>query len=219
MQRHLGSQLVTVLVGQVRIFYGTFHVLTNIEWCTRQVAVPPMDEFVVVGSLVANLPIQLGHAVVHPAVGIPQKHVGIQLVVVLQAVGTTAIGIALLVTIDAERRHAELHPGLCLMNGFIDLLDEQVDIIATPIVTILHTVRISTILCIVRYLHTCYRIGIEIVVDMQAVNIVTLNDVTNDVTDIVATLLQGRIEQRQTIILEGPLRMAHNDMIGCILMG
>ena len=77
MQCHLGTQLMDVLVGKVSKLDGALDVLANIECGACQMTVLPMDKLVVVGSLVAYLPIQLGHAVVHPAVGIPQQHVGI----------------------------------------------------------------------------------------------------------------------------------------------
>ena len=140
MQSHLSAQLMAILVDRVSILHRTFYILTDIEGRTRQMTVPPMNQFIVVGSLVSNLPIQLRHAIVHPAIGIPKEHIGIELVVILQAIGLTAVRIAFLITIDTERRHAKLHPRLCGMDGFVDLLDEQVDIIAAPVATVLNTI-------------------------------------------------------------------------------
>ena len=71
MECHLSRQLVTVLISQVRIFHSTFHILTDIKVGMGQVVVPPMNELAVVGSLVANLPVNLRYAVVHPSFLVP----------------------------------------------------------------------------------------------------------------------------------------------------
>ena len=189
MQGHLGCQLMLALVCQVRVFHGTFHILSDIQWRTRQMAIPPVNQLVIVGSLITNLPIQLGHAVVHPAIGIPKKNVGIQLVIILQTIGLATVGIAFLITINAKGRNAELHPRLGGMDGFVNLLNKHVNIIATPIITILHTIGRRTILRFIWNFDTCDRIGIEIVIDMQAIDIVAFYDILDNIADIVATLL------------------------------
>ena len=213
MERHLCCQLMAVFVVQIGMFHRALHILTNIKCGTRQVLVPPMDEFVVVGGTVANLPVNLRYAIVHPAVGIPQQYVGIQVIVVLETVGTTAIGIVFLVAVDAERRHTDLHPRLGLVDSLVKLFDEEVDIETSPVTTIADAVGVGTILGVVGNLHASHGIRIEIVVDMEAIDIVARHDIANYRADIVAALLQGRIEQRQTIVLEGPFRMLHDHVV------
>ena len=48
---------------------------------------------------------------------------------------------------------------------------------------------------------------------MQAVDVVAFHDVLDDLTDKVAALLQGGVQQRQTVIVEAPLRMLHDDVV------
>ena len=65
--------------------------------------IPPGYERLVIGSTIAYLPINLRHAVVNEAIVHPEEHIGIEVVVVLQAEGVgTDWGIAP-VAIDAER--------------------------------------------------------------------------------------------------------------------
>ena len=212
MQRHLGSQLVAVLVPRVGILDGTLDIFTNIEIGMADVFAPPMYQLVVVGSLIAYLPINLGHAIVHPAFLVPQQHVGIEVVVVLQAVGTAAVGIAALVAVDAEGGYTDFHPRLGVMDGIVELFNELVDVIAAPVGQVAETVIVCPEVGIIGNGYACHGIGIEIVVDVQAVDIVARHNVAHHVADIVAALLQGRIQQRQAIVLERPFRMLHDHM-------
>ena len=54
---------------------------------------------------------------------------------------------------------------------------------------------------------------------MKPVNIVALDDILHNLADEVAAFLESRIEQRQAIVIKRPFRMAHNNMIGSVLMG
>ena len=182
------------------------------------VVVPPMYQLVIVGSLVAYLPVELGHTIVHPALLVPQQDISIQLIVVLQTIGTASVGVALLVTIDAERRNAHLDPRLDVMDGTIELFHKEVDIMAPPVTDVLVAPIVSLEECRIRYVNTSSRIGIEIVVDMQSVNIVACQDVTDHLADEVTVLLDGRIQQRQSVILEATLRIAVDDVVVSIAM-
>ena len=75
---------------RVSILDGTLHILTDHQWTGSCILVPPASQGVVVGSLVANLPVDLGHAVVEPAIVHPQEDICIEVVVVLQTVGVAA---------------------------------------------------------------------------------------------------------------------------------
>ena len=48
---------------------------------------------------------------------------------------------------------------------------------------------------------------------MQAIHIIAIQDILDDGTDIVTILLQGRIKQCQTIVVESTLRMLRSNMI------
>ena len=175
-----------------------------------------MDELVVVGGTIANLPINLRHAIVHPTFSIPQQHVGIEVVIVLQTISAAAVGVALLVTIDAEGRDANLHPRLGVVNGTIELFDKQVDVIAAPVATVADAVVVGAELGCVGNLNASHGIGIEVVIDVQSIDVIACHDVADDIADIVAAGLQGRVQQRQTVVLERPFGMLHNDMVASI---
>ena len=87
-----------------------------------------------------------------------------------------------------------------------------------PVATIADAVVVGSIVSSIWNLNTSHGIWIEIVIDMQAIDIITGDDIPDDVTDIVTAGLEGRIEQCQTIVLESPLRMLHNNMIAGIGM-
>ena len=211
MQHHLTGQLVELS--------RALHVLANHQRGVLAVTVPPVYQLVVVSGLVAYLPINLGNTVVYPALVYPQHHVGIQLVVVLQTVGIAAVGVALLVAIDAKGRHAELHPRLRVANGLIELSDKLVDIVAAPVVAVGKAIGVGLEVGSIGDGDTSDGIGIEIVVDMQSVDIVALQNVAHHIADIVAVLLQRRVEQRQPVVLEATLGMALYHVVGSIGVG
>ena len=99
------------------------------------------------------------------------------------------------------------------MDSLVKLFYEEVDIETSPVATIADAVGIGTILGVVGNLHASHRIRIEIVVDMEAIDIVARHDIPDHLADVIAALLQGRIEQRQTIVLESPFGMLHNHVI------
>ena len=102
-QTVLGWQLVAAWIHRVGILGGALDVLADIERSVARIFVPPLDKGLVIGSLVAYLPINLRHAVVNEAIVHPEEHIGIEVVVVLQSEGVgTDWGVAP-VAIDAER--------------------------------------------------------------------------------------------------------------------
>ena len=102
-KRHLRCLLVYLRITLVRSLSRTFHVLTDDERTSRCILVPPLDKGVIISSTITNLPVDLRHAVVEPAIIHPHQHVGIEIVVILCTVGVTAnIGVVP-VAIDAER--------------------------------------------------------------------------------------------------------------------
>ena len=164
------------------------------------------------------LPIELRYTIVYPPLLCPEHHVGIEVVVVLQALGAAAGGIAAAVTEDAEGRHAELDPRLALMNGLSQLLNETVHIIAPPVGQASRPSTIAAVFSsIVYYLAGC-GIGIEIVVDMQSVDIITADNVFDHPADIVAVLRLSRIEDVLSVVREYTARFSHCDVVGGQLM-
>lgn len=96
--------------------------------------VPPSDQLFVAGGLVAYLPVELRNEIVNPAVACPQQHIGIEVVVVLQAAGRTAVGRGGIVAVYAKRTDSEPHPGFAPLDVAGKLSDKRVDIAAPPLV-------------------------------------------------------------------------------------
>ena len=83
---------------------------------------------------------------------------------------------------------------------------------ATPVANIFITAIVSLKECLVGNVHASHRIRIKIVVNMETVDIVACHNVTHHLTDEVAVLLDGRIQQHQTVVFEATLRIAVDDM-------
>ena len=86
------------------------------------------------------LPINLWYTVVYPPVVNPKQHVGIEVVVVLQAVSITAYRRRFPVSVNAERRHAKFHPRLHVGYGVVELTYEKVDIVTSPVAKVFYTI-------------------------------------------------------------------------------
>jgi hypothetical protein len=203
----------------VLMFHCTLHILTDDERSVRGILVPPFDEGLVVSCLVANLPIYLGNIVVQPTVVYPEKNVGIEVIVVLSAVGITTHRRTLFVTINTKRRDTDLYPRLSLVDGLIELLDEEVDIISAPVVDIPDAIGVLAEEFLVGDGLALYRIGIEIVVHMDAIDIITTHDITRHLTDVITILGKTRIEDEEIIIAETTEGFTHCDMVGGELFG
>ena len=105
------------------------------------------------------------------------------------------------------------------MDGLIELLDEEVHIIAPPVVDILDAVVIQTELLIVGDILALYGIGIEIVVHVDAVDIVACDDILGDLADIIAILGHTGIEDEHIVVGEATHWLPRGDMIGGQLLG
>ena len=188
MQHHLASHLIELGC--------TLNIFANNKRGILAILIPPMYQLVIVGSLMPYLPIELGNTIVNPSFVTPQQNVSIQLVIVLQTIGTATIGIVLYVAVDTKRRNTELHPRLGFTNGIEHLFYEKVYIVTAPVTNVGNAIVVGTEIGLVRDRHTIHWIGIEIVVDMQSVDIITLQYVAHHITDVMTVLLKRRIEQR-----------------------
>ena len=100
------------------------------------------------------------------------------------------------------------------MHRLIELFDKEIHVIATPVTTVFDTVRVLTILLIIRnHLSSC-GIRIEIIIHMDAIDIIACHDILSHRTDIVAVLGDARIQDELLVIGEAALRMHHAHMIG-----
>ena len=100
------------------------------------------------------------------------------------------------------------------MHSLIELFDKEVHIIAAPVATVAYAVAVLLILGIVRNGLSCSRIGIEIVVHVDSVNIIAGDDVASHLTDVVTILGDTRIQNRLPVILKAILGLTVLDMVG-----
>ena len=161
----------------------------------------------------ADFPVDLRHVIVNPTFVHPEEHVGIKVVVVLRAVGLTSRYVAsrLRVVVNAEGRHAELHPGLHGPQTVVKLGDKAVDILAAPFCAVCHAIAEAGIRGVVGD-GPSRRVGIEIVVDVQAVDIITAYNVRCHTADVSAVFLQGGVHNEQAVVTKAALGMAHGVM-------
>ena len=168
---------------------------------------PPMNQSLIIGRLVSNFPIDLRNVIIHPTIVHPHQHIRIEVIVILKAIGFASIRIALLVAVNTERRHTELHPRFTFTHGFVYFLDQHIYIVTTPI----RNVTISTTVLgkcrIVRKFFSRIRIRIEIVVHVKGIDVITAHDVTNNLADVLAVFRKPRIEIQLSSILNKELRM------------
>ena len=161
----------------------------------------------------SNLPVELRHEIVYPAIVHPHQHVCIKVVVVLQAIGLAANRRILFVAVYTERRNAELHPRLGGAYRFVQLLNEQVHIISAPVTNVFHSVAVSSELSAVIYRLTGNRIRIKVIVYVESVYIISANNVLHHAADIVTALRDAWIHDELTVIRKHPLWMAYRHMV------
>lgn len=100
------------------------------------------------------------------------------------------------------------------MDGFTQLLDEPAHIISSPVADVTETARIGCIHLLIRNLLASYRVRIEVVVDMEAVDVITAHDISSHLAGIICSLLKRRIEKHEIIIVETEVRMLLHYALG-----
>ena len=207
LQLVLAAHLVLVGIQRVGGLHGTEHVLPDIEGTLTCIRAPPADECLVVGSCVTNLPINLRNVVIDPSLLYPFQHVGIEVVIVLRAVGGTSSRVVSLVAIDAERTDAKLYPRLCLANRLTHLFHELIDILTTPI-SYVHAASIRVIGSIVWNGNARNRVRVEVVIDVDAIDVVAGDDVVYDLADEFAVFGSSRVEENKSVVVEEAVGVA-----------
>ena len=208
----LGTHLVLAGIAQVVVLDGALHVLTYVQMSASGILAPPPDEGFVIGRGMTYLPVYLRYVVIHPTLAHPFQHIGIEVVIVLQTFGFGTHRVVPLVAVYAERTYTELAPGLHALDGFVELLDELVHIVASPVVA-RHAVAVLLIRGIVGDGQAVGRIRIEIIVDVQAVHVVTLHNVHGHTADVVAVLRLAGVEEHQAVVMEEALGMLEIGML------
>ena len=175
-----------------------------------------MDEHFVVSYFRTNVPINLRNIVVHPTLIHPIHNVGIKIIVVLRTPCGTTLTTVLprrTVTIYAKRRYTKFHPRLDRTHQPMQVTNEQIHIVTPPILNVGKAARVSIIVWLIGQRKSVDGIRIEIVVHVDAIHIVVVQNVFHHHASIKTVLLQGWIENIQSVILKHTLRMAHGWMI------
>ena len=155
-----------------------------------------------------NLPVQLRNVVVNPSFACPQQHVGIQVVVVLQSVRLASQRIAALVAVDAEGRHAKLHPRLDFSHRFVYFPYQRVHVAASPVTPVVKPAAIARKALVIRKLLSFDRIGVEVVVHVYGVHVIVHHDVAHHHPYVPAAFRQGRVKEQLVAILYKPFRVS-----------
>ena len=176
---------------QVGSLHCALYVLPDDEYAIRGMSCPPLDERFVVGRLVSDFPINLRHQIVHPALFHPEEDVGIEVVIVLQARRVAAWdgGARFCVVVDAERRDAEFYPGFHVVNAVVEGLDEDIDIVAPPVLHVGKTIVVAAEGFLVGNFLARSRVGVEVVVNVEAVHIVAAHDVGSHAAGVFAAIV------------------------------
>ena len=160
-----------------------------------------------------QFPVKLRRNVVHPSLFVPKEDVGVEAVVVLQAVGFGTARVVLLVAPDAEGADAEPHPGFGAAYGVVKLFYEHVHVVAAPVTPVLPFAELG-VACGVGVEGRFAGIGIEIVVYVNGVYLISAHDVAHHVADEVAVFLIRGVEKYFAVIFEEAVRLLFRDMVG-----
>ena len=204
-QLHLVIQLRVDRIHVGRI-HGAYHILPDIKVPSVGMVIPPIDKCFDTSRLVAYFPIELRQHIVDPPVACPQQYIGIKLVVILQPVRGTAIGIALLVPIDSKGADSEADPRFAGLDNFAQFFDQQIHILPSPIAS-LHTVSIAGITVVVGKFAARNGIRIKIVVHVNGIDIVASYNIVDHLADELAAFGQTRVEVELLAILYKPFGM------------
>ena len=104
------------------------------------------------------------------------------------------------------------------MYGVIQLLYKQIHVVTSPVAYVAETLWIVLKILLIGNLTPCNGVGVEVVIYVQSVNIVTTYDISHYPADIVAILLFCRIEQIQSVIGKHQVRTFKHYIVACKLV-
>ena len=93
------------------------------------------------------------------------------------------------------------------MNGFTQFLNKSAYIVTAPITDIAESSRMLSVERLIRNLLACYRIRIEIIINMESIDIISSYNISCNTASILSSLSQSRIEKHQVVILEAKFRL------------
>ena len=99
------------------------------------------------------------------------------------------------------------------MYGFCQLLNKYIYIFTPPVVFVGNAIVVTSKFTVVVNAKSCYRVWIEVVVYMQAIDVIPFHYVIHDFANIVLGSRIAWIEQIQTIVFEAQIRSSIINMI------
>ena len=175
---------------------------------------PPFDERGEALRLLVDAPVELGGEVVDPTLAQPGTGVGGH---VLKGVGAGFDGAGDAGTPDAERADAEFDVRLFLLDGAVEALDEGVDVVAPPFGDG-HASPAGSVGVVgggvVEDDFATNGVGVEVVVDVDAVDVVAFGDVNHDLDGAVLNRFVRGVEPELAARRHEVLRMGFADVGG-----
>ncbi|RAO32897.1 hypothetical protein PSN13_03587 [Micromonospora saelicesensis] len=191
-ERQVVGQLTRVLpVRPVRRIAALVVGLADVELhagAAHRLGPPRHEARVVGGRVLADVPVELRHHVVDPLLLDPLAGVGRDDVVRLAAGGVRTERVDGLVAPDAERADAELYPRLGRLDLAVHLLDQQVDVVPPPVGPVGEAPVVGREGRVVRHLVGAAGVGVEVVVEVDAIDVVPLDGIHHGGLDELADL-------------------------------
>lgn len=199
------------LAGEVAGVHGALDVLPDVEMCFPGVLVPPVKKGEVVGSLVTDFPVYLGCTVINPSLACPEGNVGVEVVVILESVGTAAVRVAGLVAVYAEWADAEADPGFLVLDGFLEGTYQLVHVLSPPVVPLVGFVSggeaVFPETVVVREGFSIHGVGIKVVIHVYGIDVIPAHDVPHDTADVFPAGGDTRVEEQLPPVGDEPLGM------------
>ena len=124
----------------------------------------------------------------------------------MKSAGITTVGVRGFVSPYTEGADAESYPWFDGCYCVVDLLDEQVDVVPSPVASV-HPFSKFPVAFVVGEGGALYGVGVEVVVEVYGVDVVSSDDVGDDAGDEVAILLQCGVEVDFSTIFDEPFRV------------
>ncbi len=177
---------------------------------------PPFEQCGITVFLIFDGPIELRGKIIDPTTRQPFARVSIEF---CKRIVTLDLG-GIARAPDTERTYAELNPRFGGLDRFIDPFDEGINIFAPPIVTtqssssaepfpagIIWKIQVRT-----RRIR--FFVGIKVIIEMHAIDVITLHNIHHDAKRVILDIFLARIEPEKLAILTNHLRMGLADVIG-----
>ena len=157
-----------------------------------------------------DAPVELRGAVVQPAFAQPEAGVGVEGAVGVEALDLLGVSGAP----DAERADAEFHVGFDFVNLGVQAFDEIIDVHPAPVFAVHVSLKCFPAGFIGKRRAVGGGVGVEVVVDVDAIHIVTTGDIEDDLQRMGGSGRFGGVQPLVAIVAAHELRMGAADVPG-----